>query len=167
MKILLLGKNGQVGWELQRSLAPLGELIALDRHGLNEWSGDLSFPEDVVQTILAIRPDIVVNASAYTAVDLAETDQVAADIVNHIAVQKIAEACTQINALFVHYSTDYVFNGDGIDAFTEDDNTQPINTYGQTKVLGEQAIVNSGCRHLILEHLGCIQRKEKTSLKRC
>ena len=165
MKILLLGKNGQVGWELQRSLAPLGKLIALDRHGLNEWSGDLSLPEDVVQTILAIRPDIVVNASAYTAVDLAETDQVTADIVNHIAVQKIAEACIQINALFVHYSTDYVFHGDGIGAFTEDNNTQPINIYGQTKVLGEQAIVNSGCRHLIFRTSWVYAAKGKNFLK--
>ena len=105
------------------------------------------------------------NASAYTAVDLAETDQVTADIVNHIAVQKIAEACTQINALFVHYSTDYVFHGDGINAFTEDDNTQPINTYGQTKVLGEQAIVNSGCRHLIFRTSWVYTAKGKNFLK--
>jgi dTDP-4-dehydrorhamnose reductase len=99
MKILLLGKNGQVGWELQRSLAPLGELIALDRHGLNEWTGDLSLPEDVVQTILAMRPDIVVNASAYTVVDLAETDEVTADIVNHIAVQKLRRHVSKL----MHY----------------------------------------------------------------
>lgn len=149
MKILILGKNGQVGWELQRALAPLGELIALDRSGLNELSGDVSKPESITETILTLRPDVVVNASAYTAVDQAESDQVLADIVNHLSVKAMAEACLSIDALLVHYSTDYVFSGQGSVAFKETDETDPINVYGQTKALGEQAIIASQCKHLI------------------
>ena len=165
MKILLLGKNGQVGWELQRALAPLGELISLDRHGLDAWSGDLSQPENVVKTILEIKPDIVVNASAYTAVDTAETDQVMADLVNHLAVKEIAAACVQIDALFIHYSTDYVFQGQGSRPFTEADPIQPINIYGQSKALGEQEIINSGCRFLIFRTSWVYAAKGKNFLK--
>ena len=113
MKILLLGKSGQVGWELQRSLASLGEVISLDRNGLNQWCGDLSKPDQIYQTIVDIAPNVVVNASAYTAVDMAETEQEMANLINHVAVGKIAEACAQTKALFVHYSTDYVFDGEG------------------------------------------------------
>lgn len=149
MRILLLGKNGQVGWELQRSLAPLGEVIALDRHGHNGLQGDMSKPEAVKQTILKLKPDIVVNASGYTAVDLAETEQDLAKQINFNAVQSIAEACMKIEALLVHYSTDYVFSGQGNSAFLESSEVDPINMYGKTKAQGEQAIVSSGCKYLI------------------
>ncbi|WP_179990000.1 dTDP-4-dehydrorhamnose reductase [Acinetobacter sp. YH12252] len=165
MKILLLGKNGQVGWELQRSLAPLGEVISLDRNGLDQWCGDLSQPDQVYQTILDISPDVVVNASAYTAVDLAETEQDMANLINHVAVGKIAEACAQIKALFVHYSTDYVFDGHGINAFTESDLLKPLNVYGQTKALGEQAIQNAQCHYLIFRTSWVFAQKGKNFLK--
>ena len=165
MKILLLGKNGQVGWELQRSLAPLGELIALDRLGLNGWCGDLSQPEKIYQTILEISPDVVVNASAYTAVDLAESDQDNANLINHISVAKIAEACVKVDALFIHYSTDYVFNGEGSKSFEETDLLQPLNIYGKTKALGEQAIEKSSCNYLIFRTSWVFAEKGKNFLK--
>ncbi len=165
MKIVLLGKNGQVGWELQRALAPLGELIALDRSGLNEWCGDLSYPQKLYQTIIDISPDIVVNASAYTAVDLDETDQKNADLINHITVAKIAEACAKIDALLVHYSTDYVFDGLGIRAFKEDDEIHPLNVYGLTKAHGEKAIQASGCNHLIFRTSWVFAAKGKNFMK--
>ena len=165
MKILLLGKNGQVGWELQRSLAPLGEVVSLDRNGLNQWCGDLSKPDQIYQTIVDIAPNVVVNASAYTAVDLAETEQDMANLINHVAVGKIAEACAQIKALFVHYSTDYVFDGHGINAFTESDLLKPLNVYGQTKALGEQAIQNAQCHYLIFRTSWVFAQKGKNFLK--
>src|SRR5699024_6114096 len=102
MKILLLGKNGQVGWELQRALAPLGEVIALDRYGLMGLCGDLSQTEAVSDTIVSVKPDVVVYASAYTAVDLAESEQELADQINHLSIQKIARTCQLIDTLFVH-----------------------------------------------------------------
>ena len=148
MKILLLGKNGQVGWELQRSLAPLGELLALDRHS-SEHCGDLSQPERLAQTVLAWRPDVVVNAAAHTAVDKAESEPELARCLNATAPAALAQAATQIGALLVHYSTDYVFNGQGQSPWQEDDATGPLSVYGQTKREGEQAIVASGCAHLI------------------
>ena len=165
MRILLLGKNGQLGWELQRSLAPLGEVISLDRNGLKQWCGDLSNPDQIYKTILEIAPNVVVNASAYTAVDLAETEQNVADMVNHVAVGKIAEACVQIKALFVHYSTDYVFDGNGINAFNESDLLKPLNVYGQTKALGEQAIQNAQCNYLIFRTSWVFAQKGKNFLK--
>jgi dTDP-4-dehydrorhamnose reductase len=148
MKILLLGKNGQVGWELQRSLAPLGELLALDRHS-SEHCGDLSQPERLAQTVLAWRPDVVVNAAAHTAVDKAESEPELARCLNATAPAALAQAATQIGALLVHYSTDYVFNGQGQSPWQEDDATGPLSVYGQTKREGEQAIVASGCAHLV------------------
>jgi dTDP-4-dehydrorhamnose reductase len=148
MKILLLGKNGQVGWELQRSLAPLGELLALDRHS-SEHCGDLSQPERLAQTVLAWRPDVVVNAAAHTAVDKAESEPELARCLNATAPAALAQAATQIGALLVHYSTDYVFNGQGQSPWQEDDATGPLSVYGQTKREGEQGIVASGCAHLI------------------
>src|SRR5690606_8045714 len=165
MKILLLGKNGQVGWELQRSLAPLGEVISLDRNGLSQWSGDLRNPDLIYQTILQIAPDVVVNASAYTAVDLAETEQDMANVVNHVAVGKIAEACAHIKALLVHYSTDYVFDGEGVSVFNEADALKPLNIYGKTKALGEQAIQNARCNYLIFRTSWVFARKGKNFLK--
>ncbi|ENX04268.1 dTDP-4-dehydrorhamnose reductase [Acinetobacter modestus] len=144
MKILLLGKNGQVGWELQRALQPLGEVIALDRY-VNEVGlcGDITNFATMEQTLSSIKPDIVINATAYTAVDKAESDPEQADLVNHIAVQSLAEQCKQRQALLIHYSTDYVFNGEGHIPWREDDATAPQNVYGQSKRKGEIALENS------------------------
>ena len=145
MRILLSGKNGQVGWELQRSLAPLGEVLALDRNN----GGDLTDLAGIQQKILDYRPNVVVNAAAYTAVDKAESEQELADLVNHKAVELIAETCKSIDVLFVHYSTDYVFSGEGNEPWVETDAVQPVNEYGQSKLKGEKAIAVSGCRYLI------------------
>ena len=148
MKILLLGKNGQVGWELQRSLALLGEVLALDRHS-TPYCGDLSQPERLAQTVLDWRPDVIVNAAAHTAVDKAESEPELARCLNATAPAALAQAAAQIGALLVHYSTDYVFNGQGDQPWQEGDATGPLSVYGQTKREGEQAIVASGCAHLI------------------
>ena len=149
MKILLLGKNGQVGWELQRSLAPLGELIALDRHTVDGLSGDLSDLDALRATIRQVKPDVIVNAAAYTAVDKAESEQELADRVNGKASQVMAEEAASLNAWLVHYSTDYVFSGEGLDPWQETDAVNPVNYYGASKLAGEQAIIASGCKHLI------------------
>jgi dTDP-4-dehydrorhamnose reductase len=148
VKILLLGKNGQVGWELQRSLAPLGELIALDSKS-QAYRGDLADLSGLAQTVRDIAPDVIVNAAAYTAVDKAETDLQQARLVNAEAPQVLAREAKQLGALLVHYSTDYVFPGDGQDPWQETDAVAPLNAYGQTKLEGEQAIQASGCAHLI------------------
>lgn len=148
MKLLLLGKNGQVGWELQRSLAPLGELLALDRHSAR-YCGDLSKPQELAQTVLAYKPDIIVNAAAHTAVDKAESEPDLARCLNTDAPAALAKAATQVGAWLVHYSTDYVFDGSGSHARLEDEGTGPLSVYGQTKLDGEQAIAASGCKHLI------------------
>jgi dTDP-4-dehydrorhamnose reductase len=151
MKILLLGKNGQVGWELQRSLAPLGELVALDRHGSTQdgLCGDLSDLDGVRVTVLTLRPDVIVNAAAYTAVDKAETETDLARTINAKAPGVLAKAAKEIDALLVHYSTDYVFDGSGETPWREDAATGPLSVYGQTKLEGEQEIAASGARHLI------------------
>jgi dTDP-4-dehydrorhamnose reductase len=148
MKILLFGKNGQVGWELQRSLAPLGEVIALDRLS-TEYCGDLLNPTGVALTVMSVKPDIIVNAAAYTAVDKAESDQGNAHTVNAEAPGSIALAAAKIGATLVHYSTDYVFNGSGSTPWRETDTTAPLSVYGASKLAGEQAIALSGARHLI------------------
>ena len=148
MKILLLGKNGQVGWELQRSLAPLGEVMALDRHSTLAC-GDLSRPEELMHTVRNYKPDVIVNAAAHTAVDKAEAEPEMARLLNATAPAALAEAAQQCGALFVHYSTDYVFNGEGQVPWQESDTTAPLNVYGQTKREGELAILKSGCQHLI------------------
>ena len=148
MKILLLGKNGQVGWELQRSLAPLGEVLALDRHS-SHFCGDLSQPERLAQTVLAYRPDVIVNAAAHTAVDKAESEPDLARTLNAHAPAALAQAAAQIGAWLVHYSTDYVFNGQGEKPWQETDATGPLSVYGQTKLEGEQAIVAACAKHLI------------------
>ncbi|MDH2078416.1 dTDP-4-dehydrorhamnose reductase [Pseudomonas atacamensis] len=149
MRILLLGKNGQVGWELQRSLAPLGELIALDRHSVDGLCGDLSDLEALRATIRQIKPDIIVNAAAYTAVDKAESDVELADRVNGEASRLLGEEAALLGALLVHYSTDYVFSGEGHRPWQETDAVAPVNRYGASKLAGEQAITVSGCKHLI------------------
>lgn len=148
MKIVLLGRNGQVGWELQRSLAPLGEVLALDRHS-SDFCGDLSQPERLAQTVLAWQPDVIVNAAAHTAVDKAESEPDLARCLNATAPAALAQAAQQVGALLVHYSTDYVFNGQGQIPWQEGDATGPLSVYGQTKLAGEQAIDASGCQHLI------------------
>ena len=150
MKILLLGKNGQLGWELQRSLAPLGELVALDRQGAPGLCGDLGEPDGLAATVRALRPDVIVNAAAYTAVDRAESEPDLARRINAHAPAVLAREAAACGALLLHYSTDYVFHGHGQRPWAEDDPTGPLNVYGQTKLAGEQAIVQAGCRHLIL-----------------
>lgn len=148
MKILLLGKNGQVGWELQRSLAPLGEVLALDRYSTSHC-GDLSQPEQLAQTVLAYKPDFIVNAAAHTAVDKAESEPELARCLNVQAPAALAKAAAQVGAWLVHYSTDYVFDGSGNHPRQEGEGVGPLNVYGQTKHEGEQSIVASGCKYLI------------------
>ena len=150
MKILLFGKNGQLGWKLQRSLAPLGEVIALDRLGAEGLCGNLEDLPALTATIYSVAPDVLVNAAAYTAVDRAEQEQESALLINAEAPQVMAQAMADLGGLMLHYSTDYVFDGSGDHAWNEDAPTAPLNVYGKTKLQGEQAIRTSGCRHLIL-----------------
>jgi dTDP-4-dehydrorhamnose reductase len=149
MKILLFGKNGQLGWELQRSLAPLGELIALDRKGANALCGDLADLDGLRRTIRSLQPDVIVNAAAYTAVDKAESEVQQACLINALAPKLLAEEMHRLGGWLVHYSTDYVFDGSGQEPWQEEQPTDPLNVYGQTKLEGEQAIQHSGCQHLI------------------
>jgi dTDP-4-dehydrorhamnose reductase len=148
MKILLFGKQGQLGWELQRSLSPLGKLLALDRRD-TVHCGDLADMDGIRRTVDEVAPDVIVNAAAYTAVDRAETDAVLAQVVNADAVAVLATQAARIGALLVHYSTDYVFDGGGVKAWCETDQTGPLSVYGRTKLAGEDAILSAGCDHLI------------------
>ena len=148
MKILLLGKNGQVGWELQRSLAPLGELVALNSAS-TEYCGDLNNLEGLAQTVRDLAPDVIVNAAAYTAVDKAETETDLAQTVNALAPAVLAKEAKRIGALLIHYSTDYVFDGSGDLPWIETDKTGPLSVYGKTKLEGEVAIREAGCQYLI------------------
>lgn len=148
MKLLLLGKGGQVGWELQRSLAPLGELVALD-HESTRFHADFNQPERLVETVRAVRPDVIVNAAAHTAVDKAESEPDLARKLNATAPGTLAQAAGEIGALMVHYSTDYVFDGSGERPWREEDATGPLSVYGQTKLEGEQLVVQNCARHLI------------------
>ena len=153
MKILLLGSNGQVGWELQRSLAPLGEVVVLQREAAvhpQGLCGNLEDPEALVHSVRSVRPAVIVNAAAYTAVDKAETDADRAKAVNATAPGLLAREAASLGAWLVHYSTDYVFDGSGDQPWREDDATAPLSVYGRTKLEGEQAIRHSGCQHLIL-----------------
>lgn len=148
-RILLLGKNGQVGWELQRALAPLGELIALDRHGHNGLIGDLADLDGLRRTVRKLKPAVIVNAAAYTAVDRAEEEHELATLINAEAPAVLAEEAMALDALLVHYSTDYVFDGSGDAPWQEDDTPGPVNHYGASKLAGERQLQASGCRHLI------------------
>ena len=148
MRILLLGKDGQVGWELQRSLAPLGQVLALNSHSQSHC-GDLANLPGLAETVRAYAPDVIVNAAAYTAVDKAESERELAFKVNAEAVGVLARAAADCGALLVHYSTDYVFPGQGDQAWREDDTVGPLNTYGASKLAGEQAIQAAACQHLI------------------
>ncbi|WP_020654754.1 dTDP-4-dehydrorhamnose reductase [Massilia niastensis] len=145
MKILLLGKDGQVGWELQRALAPLGELRALGRA-----QADFTHPESLRDCVRAFVPDVIVNAAAYTAVDKAESDAETARNVNAVAPAVLAQEAAACGAWLVHYSTDYVFDGAKDGAYVETDATNPLSVYGRTKCEGEEGIRASGARHLIL-----------------
>lgn len=149
MKILLLGKNGQVGWELQRALAPLGELIALDFDSPGPLGADFSKPESLAATVRAVAPQIIVNAAAHTAVDKAESEPELARAINASTPGVLAREAVAIGAWLVHYSTDYVFDGSGSTPWLEDSPTGPLSVYGQTKLEGENAIRASGVRHLI------------------
>jgi len=144
-RILLTGINGQVGWELQRCLQPLGEIIACDRAGL-----DLADPDRLRAVVREVKPAIIVNPAAYTAVDKAESETEQAMALNATAPGILAEEARRLDALFVHYSTDYVFAGTGTTPYGETDATGPTNVYGKSKLAGEQAIQAVGCRHLIL-----------------
>ena len=162
MKILLFGANGQVGWELQRSLSPLGELIALDRNGISSSSscdsgttqltglcGDLANLAGITATVQRVRPDVIVNAAAYTAVDKAESDFDNAHLINALAPEALAKAAASVGAWLVHYSTDYVFDGSGSTPWVETDPTGPLSVYGSTKFEGEQRIAAACAKHLI------------------
>lgn len=148
MKILLLGRNGQVGWELQRSLSVLGEVVALDRHS-EKFCGDLSQPQGIAETVRSLRPDVIVNAAAHTAVDKAESEPDLARLLNATTPGVLAREAQALGALLVHYSTDYVFDGSGTAPRGEQDAVAPLSVYGQTKLEGEQLIAASGCRYLI------------------
>lgn len=148
MKILLFGKNGQVGWELQRSLLPLGDLVALDSRS-RELCGDLTRLSEIAETVRAVAPDVVVNAAAYTNVDKAESEPEHVRIINALAPAALASEAAKLGAWLVHYSTDYVFDGSGNKPWGETDFTGPLSVYGSTKLEGEDAIIGSGCSHLI------------------
>jgi dTDP-4-dehydrorhamnose reductase len=145
LNILLTGHTGQVGWELQRCLAPLGQVLAPERAAL-----DLGRPDAVAQFVRSNRPGLIVNAAGYTAVDQAEQEPAACFAANAESVAALAREAAALGALLIHYSTDYVFDGSGRRPYAEADAPAPINTYGRSKLAGEQEIVHSGCRHLIL-----------------
>ena len=145
LRILITGATGQVGWQLQRTLAPLGEVIACTRNEL-----DLADPAATAKFVRELAPDLVASAAAYTAVDKAESEPDLAHVVNAVSPGLIAEEMARTGGLLVHYSTDYVFDGTKASPYTEDDATGPLNTYGRTKLEGEQRIAASGCAHVIL-----------------
>ncbi|WP_017653185.1 dTDP-4-dehydrorhamnose reductase [Fortiea contorta] len=145
MKILLTGVTGQVGWELQRTLMTVGEVIAVKRHQM-----DLAEPDTIFSIIAEIKPNLIINAAAYTAVDRAESEPELAMLINGVAVGAIAQAAARVGAAMIHYSTDYVFNGAKATAYTELDQPNPQNIYGKTKLAGEQAIISVGVPYLIL-----------------
>ncbi len=147
--ILLFGKSGQVGWELQRSLSVLGHVTALDFDS-QDHCGDFSNPDGIVQAVRALRPDVIVNAAAHTAVDKAESEPELAQLLNATTPGVLAEEAARSRAWLVHYSTDYVFDGSGSRPWVETDRPAPLSVYGRTKWEGEQRIQQSGAKHLIL-----------------
>jgi len=150
MKVLLLGCNGQVGWELQRALSPLGELIACDFDSAAVLRADFTQPTSVGELVDRLRPDVIVNSAAHTAVDKAESEPALARDINATTPGVIADRARALGALLVHYSTDYVFDGSGDQPRDENAATRPLSVYGKTKLEGEHLIQASGCRHLIL-----------------
>ncbi|SPZ44229.1 dTDP-4-dehydrorhamnose reductase [Plesiomonas shigelloides] len=149
MHILLFGQNGQLGWELQRALAPLGRVTALSKKSV-ELCGDFLDPAGIAKTIRILKPDIIVNAVGYTAVDQAESEKYVAQCINSISVEVIAREANFLGALLIHYSTDYVFDGAGYSAWSEIDKPSPINFYGKSKLDGELAVQSLCDRHLII-----------------
>lgn len=149
MKILLFGADGQLGWQLRRSLCVVGEVTALTRSS-DSHCGDVADAAGVARTVDQLRPDVIVNAAAYTAVDRAESEPVAADLINHRACEVLAVQAERIGAWLVHYSTEYVFDGSGTAPWRESDATAPLNVYGRSKLAGEKAIAGANPRHLIL-----------------
>jgi len=145
VRILLTGRNGMVGWELERSLAPLGQVFAFERASL-----DLAKPDQIVTRVREVRPDMIVNAAAYTAVDQAESEREQAFLVNAAGPGFLAAEAKTAGALLIQYSTDYVFDGTKEGPYVEDDTPNPINVYGESKLAGERAVQASGCRYLIL-----------------
>ncbi len=145
MRILLTGRNGQVGWELERSLAPLGEVVATDHATL-----DLADPDAIRRVTREVKPAVIVNAGAYTAVDKAESEPELAMRINGVAPGILAEEAKRLGALLVHYSTDYVFDGTKREPYTEEDVPNPINVYGRSKLEGERAVAAAGGRWLVL-----------------
>ena len=148
MKILLYGHKGQVGWELQRSLQPLGELVVIEFDS-KELCGDLAKLDDLSETVARVRPDVIVNAAAHTAVDKAESEPELVRTLNALAPGRLAEAAQKIGAWLLHYSTDYVFDGSGSQPWREDDAKGPLSVYGRTKLEGEQRIAANCERYLI------------------
>jgi len=149
MNILLFGADGQLGWQLRRSLCVVGDVTALTRTS-DSHCGDLADAAGIARTVRELRPDAIVNAAAYTAVDRAETEQDAAFAVNHRACEVLAAEAERIGAWVVHYSTEYVFDGSGQAPWRESDRAAPLNVYGRSKLAGEQAIARACPRHLIL-----------------
>ncbi|WP_301100722.1 dTDP-4-dehydrorhamnose reductase [Propionivibrio sp.] len=149
MKIVLFGKGGQVGWELQRSLAPLGEVIALDHDSADGLCGDFTNRAGLAATVRRTKPDIIVNAAAYTAVDRAESEPDLVRRINALAPGVLADEAQELGAWLVHFSTDYVFDGSGSAPWRESDPTGPLSVYGRTKLEGEQAVARCE-RHLVL-----------------
>ena len=148
VKILLFGKGGQVGWELQRSLAPLGEVVAVDFDS-TDFCGDFTNLTDLAETVRLVKPSMIVNAAAHTAVDKAESEPDLAHTINALAPGVIAAEAQKLGAWLVHYSTDYVFDGSGSQAWKESDTPAPLSVYGQTKLEGEQAVAANCAKHLI------------------
>jgi dTDP-4-dehydrorhamnose reductase len=148
MKILLFGKGGQVGWELQRSLSTLGELVALDTDS-TEMCGDFTNLAGLANTVRTVRPDVIVNAAAHTAVDKAESEPELARAINALAPEVLAREAAALGAWLVHYSTDYVFDGSGDTPWVETDPTGPLSVYGRNKLEGEQLIATINPRHLV------------------
>lgn len=149
MNILLLGKNGQLGWELQRSLSVIGYVTALDRHDQN-YCGDLSNPEGLIEAVRLLKPDVIVNAAAYTAVDKAESEPELAHLINATIPGVLAEEAAKLGTWLVHYSSDYVFDGSGNRPWVETDHPAPLSVYGTSKLEGERSIQQAGCKYLIL-----------------
>lgn len=145
MKLLVTGARGQVGWELSRSLMPLGDVVALD-----SAECDLARPQDIAALLDRVRPDVIVNAAAYTAVDKAEAEEQLATLVNAVAVGALAGWAKRVGALVIYYSTDYVFDGNKTSAYTEADDPCPIGAYGRSKLAGEQVLRQEGCDYLVL-----------------
>jgi dTDP-4-dehydrorhamnose reductase len=145
LRVLITGANGQVGWHLQRMLAPLGEVLAIDVEQV-----DLTDLNAVARTVRDFAPHVVANAAAYTAVDKAESEPELARAINVAAPARIAEECARSGALLIHYSTDYVYDGSKPGPYDENDATGPLSVYGQTKLEGDVAIIASGCAHIVL-----------------